>query len=151
MKTDQNMSQNTDTKFESIVKKVAASPAQQRYATTLFYGAITGFILMLVTYFLYVTGIITPQIPLDQLPHLWTHNAASYRAAGSIPQGWGWLHLITKGDIANFIGIVFLAGVTLICYVQLAWSFIKTREWIMVVIAILEVLVLVSAASGLLV
>ena len=53
---------------------------------------------MLITYVLYVTGILTPQIPLDELPHLWTGSAADYRAAGHIPQGWGWLSLIGKGE-----------------------------------------------------
>ena len=70
---------------------IQASPAQLRYADTLFYGSLIGFVIMLITYVLYVTGILTPQIPLDDLPRLWTGSAADYRAAGSIPQGWGWL------------------------------------------------------------
>ena len=67
---------------------IQASPAQLRYADTLFYGSLIGFVIMLITYVLYVTGILTPQIPLDDLPRLWTGSAADYRAAGSIPQGW---------------------------------------------------------------
>ena len=66
---------------------IQASPAQLRYADTLFYGSLIGFVIMLITYVLYVTGILTPQIPLDDLPRLWTGSAADYRAAGSIPQG----------------------------------------------------------------
>ena len=77
---------------------IQASPAQLRYADTLFYGSLIGFVIMLITYILYVTGILTPQIPLDELPHLWTGSAADYRAAGHIPQGWGWLSLIGKGE-----------------------------------------------------
>ena len=67
---------------------IQASPAQLRYADTLFYGSLIGFVIMLITYVLYVTGILPPQIPLDDLPRLWTGSAADYRAAGSIPQGW---------------------------------------------------------------
>ena len=92
---------------------IQASPAQLRYADTLFYGSLIGFVIMLITYILYVTGILTPQIPLDELPHLWTGSAADYRAAGHIPQGWGWLSLIGKGDICNFVGIIILAGLTI--------------------------------------
>lgn len=134
-----------------MYNQISASPAQMKYANTMYYGALIGFVCMLITYCLYVTGILTPQIPLEKLPAIWTHSAAEYRAVGNIPQGWGWLALITKGDIANFIGIVILAGLTILCYIQLAINFIKTREWTMVVIAVLEVLVLTLAASGVLV
>ena len=53
--------------------------------------------------------------------------------------------------MANFVGIALLASVTLACYAQLAWSFIKSKERIMMVIAILELAVLLLAASGVLV
>lgn len=131
--------------------QIAASPAQVRYANTLFYGSLAGFILMLVTYFLYVTGILSPQIPLEDMVLLLQGSAADYRAAGNIPQGWGWTRLVAKGDIANFLGIVFLAGLTIVCYVQLLISFLRAKNWLMSGIALLEVLVLTLAASGVLV
>ena len=61
------------------------------------------------------------------------------------------MRLVGSGDMANFIGIALLASVTLVCYVQLAWSFIKSKERIMLAIAILELAVLLLAASGVLV
>ena len=130
---------------------IKASPAQLRYADTLFYGALLGFVTMLITYALYVFGVLTPQIPLDEMPRLWSQSAAAYRAAGNIPQGWGWLALVGKGDMCNFIGIAFLAALTIVCFVQLAISLLRQKQWIMAIIAILEVLVLSLAASGVLV
>ena len=130
---------------------IKASPAQLRYADTLFYGALLGFVIMLITYALYIFGILTPQIPLDEMPRLWSQSAAEYRAAGNIPQGWGWLALVGKGDICNFIGIAFLAALTIICFVQLAIGLARQKQWILTVIAVLEVLVLSLAASGILV
>lgn len=131
--------------------QIAASSAQVRYANTLFYGSLFGFIIMLVTYFLYVTGILSPQIPLEDMVLLLQGSAADYRAAGNIPQGWGWTSMVTKGDIANFLGIVFLAGLTIVCYIQLLISFLRAKNWLMSGIAVLEVLVLTLAASGVLV
>lgn len=134
-----------------LKKDIKASPAQLRYADTLFYGALLGFVIMLITYALYIFGILTPQIPLDEMPRLWSQSAAEYRAAGNIPQGWGWLALVGKGDICNFIGIAFLAALTIICFVQLAIGLARQKQWIMTIIAVLEVLVLSLAASGILV
>jgi hypothetical protein len=134
-----------------LKKDIKASPAQLRYADTLFYGALLGFVTMLITYALYVFGVMTPQIPLDEMPRLWSQSAAAYRAAGNIPQGWGWVALVGKGDLCNFIGIAFLAALTIICFVQLAIGLLRQKQWIMAIIAILEVLVLSLAASGVLV
>lgn len=134
-----------------IKNDIKASPAQLRYADTLFYGALVGFVAMLVTYTLYVFGVLAPQIPLEEMPRLWSQSAAAYRAAGNIPQGWGWVALVGKGDICNFIGIAFLAALTIVCFVQLAFGLLRQKQWIMAIIAILEVLVLSLAASGVLV
>lgn len=134
-----------------LKKDIKASPAQLRYADTLFYGALLGFVAMLVTYALYVLGVLTPQIPLEEMPRLWSQSAAAYRAAGNIPQGWGWLALVSKGDMCNFIGIAFLAALTIFCFVQLAVGLVRQKQWLMAIIAILEVLVLSLAASGVLV
>ena len=134
-----------------LKKDIKASPAQLRYADTLFYGALLGFVAMLVTYTLYVLGVLTPQIPLEEMPRLWSQSAAAYRAAGNIPQGWGWLALVGKGDMCNFIGIAFLAALTIVCFVQLAIGLVRQKQWLMAIIAILEVLVLSLAASGVLV
>lgn len=132
-------------------EQIAASPAQLRYANTLFYGAYFGLGLLALTYILYVAGIMEPQIPLDQLVILWSGSAADYRAAGSIPQGWGWVSLLHKGDIANFVGIVVLAGLTIVCFIQLCVDFLRRRDHLMAILALLEVLVLSLAASGVLV
>ena len=134
-----------------LLKKVRVSPGKLRYATTLFYLSAASFIIMLVTYFLYVFGVTTPLVPLDEMPKLWVHSAPEYLAKAHIPQGWGWIRLLSRGDMANFIGIALLASITLICYVQLVWSFVKSKEKIMVAIAVLEIIVLVTAASGILV
>ena len=75
---------------EKTLKKVTVSPAQLRYATTLFYLGLASFIIMLVTYFLYVSGVTTPLVPLEEMPKLWVHRSAEYLARAHIPQGWGW-------------------------------------------------------------
>ena len=72
---------------EKTLKKVTVSPAQLRYATTLFYLGLASFIIMLVTYFLYVSGVTTPLVPLEEMPKLWVHRSAEYLARAHIPGG----------------------------------------------------------------
>ena len=53
--------------------------------------------------------------------------------------------------MANFIGLALLASVTVVCYAQLTWSYLRSRRKLEAAIALLEILVLLAAASGLLV
>ena len=125
-----------------------ATPEQITYANMLFYGCWGGLALMAVTYILYVTGIIPPHIPLDQVPLMWSEPVGTYLELGKVPHGWGWAVLIGKGDFLNFLGIVLLAGMTIVCYIPLIPVFMKRKEFVFAALALTEILVLALAASG---
>ena len=119
------------------------------YADVLFWGCWGGLALMAVTYLLYVFSITTPHIPLEKVTDLWSQPVKVYLEQGKVPVGWGWLVLLGKGDFLNFLGIVLLAGLTIIAYIPLIPAFLKKGDTKFAVIALLEVLVLTLAASGL--
>jgi hypothetical protein len=58
--------------------------------------------------------------------------------------------MVGKGDFLNFIGIAFLSGVTILCYMVIIPIFFRKKDTVYGIIAIIEVAVLVLAASGLL-
>jgi len=119
------------------------------YADILFWGCWGGLALMALTYILYVTGLMTPHVPLDVVTVLWSKSVNVYLEQGKVPHGWGWVVLLGKGDFLNFLGIVLLASLTVVAFIPLIPAFLKKREPVFAIIALLEVLVLVSAASGL--
>ena len=55
-----------------------------------------------------------------------------------IHPGWAWLNMLNKGDFLNFIGIAFLAGVTMICYIAIIPILFKKKDTVYGVIAIIE-------------
>jgi len=118
------------------------------YADILFWGCWGGLALMAVTYILYVAGIMTPHIPLEKVTVLWSQPVGTYLSQGNVPTGWGWLVLMGKGDFLNFAGIVLLAGLTIIAYIPLIPAFLKKGDKVYALLALLEVLVLSLAASG---
>ncbi len=124
-------------------------PEQVTYANMLFYGCWGSLALMAVTYLIYVSGFMTPYIPLETITQLWSQRVGVYLDQGHVPHGWGWATLLGYGDFLNFLGIALLAGMTVVCFVPLIPAFIKKKEPVMTVIAILEILVLTLAASGL--
>ncbi len=129
-------------------KDVAASPAQLRYANMLNYGSIVGFVILLISFAVYLLSILDPYISVDKLVTTWHLSSAEFNALHNVPSGWGWVSLLSKGDFSNFAGIAILAGITILCYAQLALDCMREKEKLMMIIAILEVLVLVFAASG---
>ena len=138
------------------VLSVEASEEQLLYAKILAIGMYLGLGLLLVTFTLYVTGIMAPAVPIQELPNYWTLSAHDYLVAinndflhrEGIVVGWGWMALLNMGDYLNFVGIALLALVTIACYLGILPTLFRKRDWVYAAIAILEVLVLVLAASG---
>ncbi len=125
-----------------------ASEAQLFYANLLNRLTLIGFALLLIAFFIYLSGILGSYVPLQDVPLHWTQSSHHYMQAADIHPGWAWLSKIGYGDFLVYIPIVILAGVTIVCYIGVIFKFLKTKEYILVVIAILEVLVLSAAASG---
>jgi hypothetical protein len=128
-----------------------ATPEQLVYADLLDMGMKVGFALLVITFLLYVSGIIEPHVPLSDLPHYWSMPVGEYLRAADVHTGWSWLGLIGKGDFMNFAGIALLGAVTIGCYIRILPLLLKNRDTVYGLVAIAEVLVLALAASGILV
>lgn len=125
-------------------------PEQIRYADLLFYGSWLGIFLMIITYLIYILGIMDPYIALQEVPKYWAMPVSDYLHHANVPQGWGWIGLLGKGDFLNFIGIALLALMTIVCFLTLIPTYAKQDDKLLLTIVILEVIVLSVAASGLL-
>lgn len=123
---------------------------QRVYAAWLDKGWKLGFVLMVILFALYVLGVIQPHIPLDQLPNYWSLSSEKYREVHGIHTGWWWATQAHKSDFLNFVGIAFLAAVTSVCYLRVLPVFAKNKDMVYLSIAIIESLVLLLAASGIL-
>ncbi|MBI5050163.1 MAG: hypothetical protein HZC11_04630 [Nitrospirae bacterium] len=126
------------------------SEEQISYANILNIGMWLGLLVLVVTFIIYVSGILQSFIPVEELPKYWGMKAKDYIHTLNAPTGWGWVSLIGKGDYLNFVGIVFLAGLTIICYLAILPILIRKKKTPFVVISIIEVAVLILAASGIL-
>lgn len=125
------------------------APAEQiTYANILFYGCWGGLALMAVTYFLYVSGVMEPYVSMDLVTKYWSQPVQEYLTQNNVPTGWGWAKLLSKGDFLNFVGIALLAGLTIIGYIPLVFAYLKKKDMPFVIIAVLEIIVLSVAASG---
>lgn len=126
------------------------TPEQQLYAEMLEKGMYLGLLLLLLTFLLYVTGIVDPYIPLDKIADYWHQSADDYLHQAGIPDGWGWVGFLGYGDFLNFIPITLLAGVTIFSYLTIIPILLRQNDKVYATLAGIEVLILLLAASGLL-
>ena len=131
-------------------EKTKASEEQMAYAGVLNIGMWSGLALLIVTFFVYISGVLPTFVPINDLPQYWTMRVHDFNVALHAPTGWGWAPLIGNGDYLNFIPIAILSGLTILCYLVILPILVRKKDTPYVVIAIVEVLVLSLAASGLL-
>ena len=127
-----------------------ATEAQILYANILNTGMLIGFIGLIVIFILYFTGILSPLIPLEKVETYWTLPVHDYLEKSGMEVGWAWFGKLQYGDMLNFIPIAFLSLLTIICYISLIPGLIRKKDTTYTVIAIVEIIVLLVAASGIL-
>jgi len=136
-----------DTKNNEALKP---SREQIIYANLLIIGVWVGIIILATTYAIYLTGVLSPHIDISIIPSIWGKGVNEYLEITHSPNGWGWVSLLTKGDFLNYTGFVLLALMTIVCYLVLVRGYFRQKNWIFAAIAVLEIVVLSVAASGIL-
>lgn len=142
---------NNETEKSSVSKSNKyASPEQLRYAKVLGYGIRTGFILLVISFFLYVSGILHPLVPISEIPKYWGLPVDQYVKITHTPTGWAWVTQIWKGDMLNLVGIAVLAGISIISTLAILPIFARNREKMQIIISVLLVVILLVSASNIL-
>jgi hypothetical protein len=122
---------------------------QHIYARWLAFGVYLGFGALVVSFVVYMTRLLPPGIPPEQLPRYWGLPVGEYVKLTGAPTGWSWVARLGESDLLNFVGFAILASTTMVCYLRMLPVFARARERVFAAICIAEVMVLVAAASGL--
>jgi hypothetical protein len=131
-------------------ERAQASEEQLAYASFLGKATWTFLGLLVILYIIYITGILPNVVEFDSIQHLWTLRASEFIEETGAPTGWGWVPLLGHGDMLPYIGIVLLAGLTIFSYLRVLPIFLKKKETPFIIIILIELGVLIMAASGIL-
>ena len=131
-------------------QNVKASREQIIYANLLIIGVWVGIAVLLATYAIYLSGVLPSHVDMSLIPKIWDKSVTDYLEITHSPHGWGWTALLLKGDFLNYIGLALLALMTIFCYLVLLRGYVRQKNWLFGVIALLEIVVLSIAASGIL-
>ena len=131
---------------------LASRPSKEQviYANILVIGVWIGLAVLFITYFIYLSGLMPSHVDMSLITNNWDKGVDEYLEITHSPHGWGWVAFLGKGDFLNYLGFVFLALMTIVCYLVLVKGYIAKKDWIYAGIAITEIIVLSIAASGML-
>ena len=131
-------------------QSLEAGPEQVLYARILEKGMFFGLLLVLITFAIYMSGVVSSYLPRSEVPLYWGLSVTDYLHKAEIHAGWAWLGMLRYSDFLNFVGIAFLAGVSIICFLAIVPTLLRRGDKVYAVLAIAEVIILCVAASGIL-
>jgi len=124
------------------------SSEQRQFARVLEIGMRAGLLLLVCGFAVYMSGWLPATVAPESLPEFWALSASEFRRATGATDGWGWLGRLGFGDTLPLLGIVVLCTTTLTAICVLLVSCIRRGDRLYFVIAVLEIFVLLLAASG---
>lgn len=131
-------------------EKAQASEEQLTYANFLGKATWLSLGLLVILFFIYISGLLPNIVDFNRIQEFWKLRAADFIHETNAPTGWGWLPLINHGDMLTYIGIVLLAGLTILSYLRILPVFLRKKETAFIIMITVELVVLILAASGLL-
>lgn len=131
--------------------KVYADKVQLAYANTLEIVSHAIIIVMALGFVLYVLQLLPLTVPVETVAANWHLNATKLQMKIHHHCGWSCftdLQTFLHGDAISYASVIFLSMATLLCLSTAFIAFIREKNQIFAGITMLQVLVLLVAASG---
>lgn len=135
-----NGSQNEEQRY--------ASDAQFILARLYQYVSIISLLIIAAGFALYVSGLLPAKVPVEQVRSYWHLEAGAYATETGTPAGWSFLKSLSRGESVSFGSLVFIPVAVIVCLIIMILTFWKKKNRLFALIAFLQTVLLVLAASG---
>ena len=95
------------------------APEQHIYAKIIYHISNLGLLALIMGFVLYIFGVLTPLVPLEEMPKYWSLSLTQFLEKTGAPTGWRWTAMLGYGDVIPFLGVTILASVTFVCFLAL--------------------------------
>jgi hypothetical protein len=119
------------------------------YGKILQWIVLAGLVLLVLTYGIYVSGTLPSTIEPSKIVSYWHLDSEEYVAQVGATTGWNWLYSLGNGDHLCFSIIVLLVAATVVLLFVAFVLYLRKKDMWYALISGLTVLVLISAATGL--
>ncbi len=125
------------------------APEQHICAKIIYHISNLGLLVLIMGFILYIFGVLTPLVPLEELPQYWSLSLTQFLEKTGAPTGWRWTAMLGYGDVIPFLGVTILASVTFVCFLALLFSFLQRGAKVLAFIAAMELFFILISASNL--
>ena len=125
------------------------APEQNIYAIIIYHISNLGLLALIMGFILYIFGVLTPLVPLEEMPKYWSLSLTQFLEKTGAPTGWRWTSMLGYGDVIPFLGVTILASVTFGCFLALLFSFLQRGAKVLAFIAAMELFFILISASNL--
>lgn len=126
-----------------------ADEVNRVFAATERWGVRVGLAAVVVTFGLYVTGLVPPYLAPERLMRMASDDVDAFVRTYDVPVGWQWLRLLHHGDFLALGGLVVLLGTTVLALVAVLPALVRRRDYVFVAIVLLQLALFALAGSGL--
>ena len=135
-----NTSKNEEQRYASETQLILAGLYR--------YIAIVGFVIIAAAFILYVSGLLPGNVPVEEVKSYWHLDAGGYAAETGTPFGWDILKSLFRGESLSLGSLVFMAVAVIVGLIIMIAAFMKKGDRVFALVALLQTIVLVLAASG---
>ncbi len=129
--------------------KIEVPKEQIIYGKILSYGSKISILAMAIVFAVYISGVLPHYVDFEKVVELWGKNHHTFVEETGVPKGWEWVGLIGYADYLNLLLLAILAFLTIVCYIAILPVFAVKKDWVYLTITLIEIVVLLLAASGL--
>ncbi len=134
-----------------IEKYQFISTEQRLYSILMDACAKVCFVLLVLFFGLYVTGMTEPQVSIEKLGEYWKLPLDEYLEMSGQTTGWAWAKSLHYSDLMNILSLAILASITIFCYLRIIPVFIDKKDKWYILIAATQVIVFLIAAWGIII
>ncbi len=129
---------------------VGTGRAGRAYADTAGLGVRVALPLLIVTFGVYVSGLLPARVSMEEMARHWSRPAAEYLAAQGLRGGWSWLGLLNRGDFLNYVPVALLGLVTVAALLRAMAVYVRGGDRLAAAVCAAEVFILLLSVSGIL-
>jgi hypothetical protein len=123
-------------------------PVQSTYAGLLRRLVSIGLALLFVMFAIYASGVAPSELPIEDVPAIWSMSAADLADMTGSRSGWSWASSLDNGSTLAFAALVFFPASAILLIIIAGFLYLRQNILPYTLICFLEAAILIVAAAG---
>ena len=111
-------------------------------------GSRSGLVLVIGSFFLYLTGLLPAYVQPETLVGLIGEGVDAYISSQNLPTGWGWLRLLGYSDMLTLGALIWFVLTIVVAFLLMVPVLIRHGERLYLLLVVLQILIFILAGGN---